>query len=78
MLLYRVRMFGQPKAPWRRVKRLAEQDALDLGLGSFDEWGKFFVSAPAEIEEVHERFVNEGVGAGQHRASCMSTPARQW
>lgn len=59
MLLYRVRVFGEPKAPWRRAKKQAQQDALDLGLGSFDEWGKFFVSVPGEIEEVHERFVSE-------------------
>ncbi|PNU02617.1 hypothetical protein A8V01_08955 [Novosphingobium guangzhouense] len=59
MLLYRVRVFGKPRAPWRRVKKQAQQDALELGLGSFDEWGKFFVSVPGEIEELHERFVSE-------------------
>ncbi len=77
MLLYRVRMFGEPKAPWRRVKKQAQQDALELGLGSFDEWGKFFVSVPGEIEELHERFVTEGGAVNPRRASCTSTPAQQ-
>lgn len=59
MLFYRVREFGRPKGPWRAVKRQAEQDALELGLGDYDEWGKFFVSVPGEIEELHERFVKQ-------------------
>lgn len=58
MLLYRLRVFGEPKAPWRRVKTQAQQDAIELGLGSFDEWGKFFVAVPGDIEELHERFVS--------------------
>ncbi|MGF7152486.1 hypothetical protein [Novosphingobium gossypii] len=41
------------------MKKQAQQDALQLGLGAFDEWGKFFVSVPGEIEELHERFVSE-------------------
>jgi hypothetical protein len=59
MLFYRVREFGKPKGPWRVSKRLAQQDALDLGLGEYDEWGIFFVHVPGEIEELHERFVRQ-------------------
>lgn len=59
MLFYRVREFGRPKGPWRACRRQAERDALELGLGDFDEWGTFFVAVPAEIEELHERFVKE-------------------
>lgn len=59
MLYYRVRMFGEAKGPWRPLKRQAEHDALELGLGDYDEWGDFFVSVPGEIEEVHERFVRK-------------------
>lgn len=59
MLFYRVRMFGKPQGPWRAHKRQAERDALELGLGDYDEWGKFFVSVPGEIEELHERFVRK-------------------
>ena len=59
MLVYRVKVFGKPKGPWRRVKRQAERDAFELGLGDYDEWGKFFISVPGEIEEVHERFATQ-------------------
>ena len=59
MLLYRVTVFGKPKGPWRRVRQQAQNDAMQLGLGHVDEWGKFFVSVPGEIEELHERFVTE-------------------
>lgn len=58
-LCYRVRVFGKPQGPWRRVKHQAHQDALELGIGAYDEWGKFFVSVPGEIEELHERFVTQ-------------------
>lgn len=56
-LCYRVRVFGQAKGPWRRVKRQAHTDAIELGIGSYDEWGTFFVSVPGDIEELHERFI---------------------
>jgi hypothetical protein len=59
MLIYRVKAFGRPKGPWRRVKSQAERDALEAGLGQYDEWGTFFISVPGEIEEVHERFVRQ-------------------
>lgn len=59
MLFYRVRFCGRPKGPWRPVRQQAERDAIELGLGEYDEWGKFFVSVPAEIEEVHQRFVSQ-------------------
>jgi len=58
-LCFRVRVFGRPKGPWRRVRQQAQQDAVQLGIGQFDEWGKFFVSVPGEIEEVHERFIEQ-------------------
>lgn len=60
MLFYRVRLYGKPKGPWRPVKRQAERDALELGLGEYDEWGTFFVNVPGEIEELHQRFVTCG------------------
>lgn len=58
-LFYRVKVFGTPRGPWRPVRRQAQQDAIELGLGEYDEWGKFFVSVPGEIEELHERFVRQ-------------------
>ena len=56
-LFYRVCSFGKPRGPWRPTKRQAQQDAIELGLGEYDEWGKFFVSVPGDIEAVHERFL---------------------
>jgi hypothetical protein len=58
-LCFRVRVFGKPQGPWRRVRKQAQQDAIELGIGTYDEWGKFFVSVPGEIEEVHERFIGQ-------------------
>lgn len=58
-LFYRVRMFGKAKGPWRADKRQAHRDAIELGLGEYDEWGVFFASFPGEIEEMHERFVRQ-------------------
>jgi hypothetical protein len=50
MRRYRVVEFGQPKAPWRTTRQKALQDAVELGLGSYDEWGQFYITIPAEIE----------------------------
>lgn len=50
MRLYRVIVFGKPQAPWRSTREQARRDAVDLDLGSYDEWGQFFITVPAEIE----------------------------
>lgn len=70
---YRVEMFGEPKAPWRPTKKQAERDASNLCLGEYDDWGKFYVTAPASIEWVHENNLRRD-GAGCH-ASCTRTPS---
>jgi len=48
--LYRVTVLGEPKGPWRKEREQAERDALELDLGSYDEWGFFWVSVPAHIQ----------------------------
>jgi hypothetical protein len=53
-LLYRVIAFGKPKGPWRATRRKAELDALAQGLGEYDEWGGFYLDAPADIEWMRE------------------------
>lgn len=53
-LFYRIASFGNPRGPWRPTQRRAEADAAELGLGDYDEWGKFFVDAGSEIEWIHE------------------------
>jgi hypothetical protein len=47
---YRVVVFGIARGPWRRDRRLAHRDAIELDLGGYDEWGRFFVTVPAEIQ----------------------------
>ncbi|MEA3002341.1 MAG: hypothetical protein QOH81_1129 [Sphingomonadales bacterium] len=47
---YRVTVFGMARGPWRRDRRQALRDAIELDLGCYDEWGRFFLTVPAEIE----------------------------
>jgi hypothetical protein len=56
-LLYRVVVFGKPKGPWRFKRRDAQQDAIELDLGGYDEWGSFYISVPADIEWMREEQV---------------------
>jgi hypothetical protein len=48
--LYRVVSFGQAKGPWRLERVQAQNDAVDEGLGSFDEYGQFWITVPGDIE----------------------------
>ena len=47
---YRVVVLGVARGPWRRDRRQAYRDAIELDLGCYDEWGQFYVTVPAEIE----------------------------
>lgn len=49
-LIYRVVVFGKPVGPWRSVRSQANQDAIELELGSYDENGQFYVTVPADIQ----------------------------
>jgi len=40
---------GKPIAPWRREKEKARKDLITHGLGSYDEWGKFFITVPGDL-----------------------------
>lgn len=53
-LFYRVRAFGEPRGPWRSTKRKAQDDAIAQDLGEYDEGGTFYLSAPADLEWIHE------------------------
>jgi len=46
---YRVTCFGRPRGPWRETKEEARRDAIDLGLGSYDEYGQWFDTVPGRI-----------------------------
>lgn len=75
MLLFRVAYFGEARGPWRRTRRKAEADAIDLGLGTRDEYGRFYLDAGAELAWMHE---NEMARLAAARPALnMKTPARE-
>ena len=41
--------FGKPIAPARKTRSKAQDDLIAHDLGSFDEWGKFFVTVPGDL-----------------------------
>ncbi len=49
---YRVISCGRERGPWRVDREQARRDAIDQGLGSYDEWGKYFDVVPGRIEQV--------------------------
>lgn len=52
---YRALCFSEPVGPWRRCKRQMRRDLMDRGLGSYDEWGTFFVTVPGNVQIKHEK-----------------------
>ena len=46
---YRV-VSAKPRGPWRDDLNQARRDAIDLGLGCFDEQGQYFDIVPGRIE----------------------------
>ncbi len=56
-VFYQVLVFGRPQGPWRAALKQARQDAIDAGLGEHDEWGQFYLNAPAVIEARHQNFI---------------------
>ena len=47
---YRLLVFGVPKGPWRERRDQAQRDAIELELGSYDDYGTFYVTVPADIQ----------------------------
>lgn len=47
---YRALCFGKPIAPWRNTKEKARRDLEAKDLGSFDDWGKFWITVPGDLE----------------------------
>ena len=46
---YRALCFGKPVAPWRNSRERARRDLMEHGLGSFDDYGTFYVTVPGEL-----------------------------
>lgn len=74
-LYFRVSAFGKPKGPWRSTEKRAQADAIEHGLGGYDEWGVFFLSAEANMDWIHENEIRR-TGAA-HPASNRRIPARE-
>lgn len=50
---YRVTCFGRPVGLWRDDREAARKDAVELGLGAYDEWGEWFDIVPGAIERAY-------------------------
>lgn len=51
---YRAVCFGKPVGPWRQERERARRDLIARKLGSYDEWGKFWITVPGDMEIRHE------------------------
>lgn len=47
---YRALCFRRPIGPWRLDRNQARRDLLEADLGSYDEWGSFYVTVPGDLE----------------------------
>jgi len=48
--VYRAKCFNRPVGPWRTSRERAVNDLIAQNLGSYDEWGHFFITVPGELE----------------------------
>jgi hypothetical protein len=46
---YRALCFGKPIAPWRNSRDAARRDLIDAHLGSYDDYGAFYITVPGEM-----------------------------
>ena len=51
---YRALCLGKTVGPWRADKERVRRDLIARELGSFDEWGKFWITVPGDVEVRHE------------------------
>lgn len=49
-LMYRAVSFGRAIGPWRDCREKARRDLIDADLGSYSEWGTFFITVPGDIQ----------------------------
>lgn len=47
---YRAICLRRPIGPWRTSRDLARRDLVALDLGAYDEWGRFFIVVPGDME----------------------------
>lgn len=46
---YRAVCFGRPVGPWHDTKARAQRDLIEAKLGSFDDYGTFYVTVPGDL-----------------------------
>lgn len=47
---YRATSFGKPAGPWRSNRDDMRKDLIAQNLGSYDDWGTFFITVPGGFE----------------------------
>lgn len=72
---YRATSFGKPVGIWRDSLRQAREDLIALGLGSYDEWGWFFVTVPGGFETDSVWMAYDEWKAGSHARRAPDDPA---
>lgn len=55
VIWYRALCFSKPVGPWRRCRKQMRRDLIAHGLGSYDEWGSFYITVPGYVEIKRER-----------------------
>lgn len=62
---YRVVSFNQPRGPWRAEREQARRDAIEQGLGEYDDFGRYFSTVPGAIQrlELPMRLVEAALAA---------------
>jgi hypothetical protein len=55
IIWYRAMCFRKPVGPWRQCKHKMRRDLIAEGLGSYDEWGAFYVTVPGDFEVRREQ-----------------------
>lgn len=62
---YRATCFGTPCGPWRTTMRQVRADLQSQGLGSYDEFGVFFITVPGGIDRESD-WMDFDVWQGSH------------
>ena len=69
---YRVVCFGKARGPWRSCRDQARRDAIEQGLGDYDDFGTYFSTVPGAIQriELPLRLVEAALDAEREREAA--------
>lgn len=73
---YRATSFNEPVAPWRDSLREVRRDLIQRQLGSYDEYGCFFVTVPGGMQRRSDWVTFEDLPAAiqARRATQLTRP----